>query len=584
MLEATATLLRMAFSACLFCLSCYGWGKLFCKSLRLRCSRFLWPALGIPPLLVLFGPLVLCRVADRTVLLAAVVIGGVFGAVDIYQHVRLVPMLRGFRESRESWAYCVVFIGFLGILGGSALGGFAMHADRVGYAVNVARLLQAGRYGPDPFNARMAITSLGGQNVLLGLLASTGLSLYQLRILERAIVPVFLFLALWGMLRDVGARPLIRWWVILLNMYLVILLGVGGGETKTLTGTFTSIPLYLCLLWVVLTEPLNSYRTMLCLAFLCASAILLKGSQIVILAMLIFAIVLSFHKSAWSLRQALRWGMLAVAVILTLLPWMLNLRISNGTLLYPFLGQGYYGARYGTYYSPSIMDTLKDPYALMQVFQLCLLLVPLMAVGFMSFRLGCPELHFPCEHMISLSRLRIGLWGLLPLGAMILLAETGAIRYTGTPVLLLGVVTGMWWAVVASRREDNLRVVARKHWVLAIVFIVVLINPARTSIGELSRDIKRGLATAGAMPEPISQKAVQKVQQVVPAGSLILARMGQAYFLDFSRNPIWHLDMPGASSLPPGLPLNKNVDAVRAYFRQCGIRYVMYSEIDDGGH
>jgi hypothetical protein len=167
---------------------------------------------------------------------------------------------------------------------------------------------------------------------------------------------------------------------------------------------------------------------------------------------------------------------------------------------------------------------------------------------------------------------------------MILLAETGAIRYTGTPVLLLGVVTGMWWAVVASRREDNLRVVARKHWVLAIVFIVVLINPARTSIGELSRDIKRGLATAGAMPEPISHKAVQKVQQVVPAGSLILARMGQAYFLDFSRNPIWHLDMPGASSLPPGLPLNKNVDAVRAYFRQCGIRYVMYSEIDDGGH
>lgn len=52
--------------------------------------------------------------------------------------------------------------------------------------------------------------------------------------------------------------------------------------------------------------------------------------------------------------------------------------------------------------------------------------------------------------------------------------------------------------------------------------------------------------------------------------------LDEPHFLDFARNPIFNLDMPGYSSLPPGLPFFMGSQKVEDYFRGLGVRYIAY--------
>ena len=50
----------------------------------------------------------------------------------------------------------------------------------------------------------------------------------------------------------------------------------------------------------------------------------------------------------------------------------------------------------------------------------------------------------------------------------------------------------------------------------------------------------------------------------------------EPYYLDFARNPIWNLDMPGYASLAPGMPFFAGSHAVEDYFRGLGVRWLMF--------
>ncbi|HVJ92072.1 MAG TPA: hypothetical protein VM580_19860 [Labilithrix sp.] len=71
-----------------------------------------------------------------------------------------------------------------------------------------------------------------------------------------------------------------------------------------------------------------------------------------------------------------------------------------------------------------------------------------------------------------------------------------------------------------------------------------------------------------------------RLQGSVPANARLAVLLDEPYYLDFRRNPIWNLDMPGYSSLPPAMPFFQGAEKLEEYFREVGIRYLAFVRPD----
>jgi hypothetical protein len=62
----------------------------------------------------------------------------------------------------------------------------------------------------------------------------------------------------------------------------------------------------------------------------------------------------------------------------------------------------------------------------------------------------------------------------------------------------------------------------------------------------------------------------------------MVAMLDRPFWLDFARNPIDVVDVPGQVSPPPGMPLDDD-EAVVAYLRQRGVRYLAFVRSTQSG-
>jgi hypothetical protein len=76
-------------------------------------------------------------------------------------------------------------------------------------------------------------------------------------------------------------------------------------------------------------------------------------------------------------------------------------------------------------------------------------------------------------------------------------------------------------------------------------------------------------------PDTGAATVLANLQAHVPPGERIVTMTQEAFRLDFARNPIALIDMPGMVSPAPGLPLWEDSDAVAAYFVSHAIRYAI---------
>jgi hypothetical protein len=68
-------------------------------------------------------------------------------------------------------------------------------------------------------------------------------------------------------------------------------------------------------------------------------------------------------------------------------------------------------------------------------------------------------------------------------------------------------------------------------------------------------------------------KEYAKLQDTIPPGSRVLEMTDNPYYFDYSRNDILNIDLPGAASPKPGIPLFSSADEVAKYLLERGIRY-----------
>ncbi len=102
-------------------------------------------------------------------------------------------------------------------------------------------------------------------------------------------------------------------------------------------------------------------------------------------------------------------------------------------------------------------------------------------------------------------------------------------------------------------------------------------NRTRKTIAARLRDTEEMLRrTVPAQVEPPIGGVYRRLQTSVPAGSRLLIMLDEPYFLDYARNEIWNLDMPGTASPQPGIPCFQGPEVVADYFRAQGIRHVAF--------
>jgi hypothetical protein len=147
------------------------------------------------------------------------------------------------------------------------------------------------------------------------------------------------------------------------------------------------------------------------------------------------------------------------------------------------------------------------------------------------------------------------------------------------------------WHVVASRaaRASSAAVRAPSpgwHHAPALILVFALFatlfdSTTRKATGKMLsarlRDTEELLRrTAPMQLEPPIAATYHHLQNVTPAGSRVLVMLDEPYFLDYARNEIWNLDMPGTASPQPGIPCFQGPEPVAEYLHAHGIRHVAF--------
>jgi hypothetical protein len=101
---------------------------------------------------------------------------------------------------------------------------------------------------------------------------------------------------------------------------------------------------------------------------------------------------------------------------------------------------------------------------------------------------------------------------------------------------------------------------AKRYWEARIQRIQIAVEQSRTP------GFKRGAARSGV-----------KMQDAVPDGATLLARLRYPFVLDFTRHTILIANYPGGSSPPPGMPSFQGGEILARYLCEQSVRYVAYS-------
>ena len=78
------------------------------------------------------------------------------------------------------------------------------------------------------------------------------------------------------------------------------------------------------------------------------------------------------------------------------------------------------------------------------------------------------------------------------------------------------------------------------------------------------------------VPGDETDPTYQALQKAVPRGETLVVMLDAPYKLDFRRNRVFNLDLPGAVSLPPSMPVADGPEAVAKYLLGSSIRYFAF--------
>lgn len=343
-------------------LSLIGWGEALARAVFPR-RRIPWgsrAAWGLALTVVVGGVLNLTQLIYRGILVGYLALGGLMWVASLRSPPATAKPPEGAGSSRDRLSPLFLFASAILLwlvlrqLGTSLythpaysphLPRFNEDDDYRAYLVFPWKMLELHTMGEDPFSlARMQ--SLGGQSFLHALVL-TLLPQSRLRILDPGIVLVIFA----GLLLDLA-----RVFQLSRSSALgLLLVGFSINFPGTnLSSSAGSAALFMALFLALErheAEAGRSRRSAGIVALIAAALCALRTSNVPACGAMLLIYLLCLTVRASGRRKAVLGEAAACGVIgaLGLLPWMISMLRSSGTMLYPLLGKGYHGSAYGGY-------------------------------------------------------------------------------------------------------------------------------------------------------------------------------------------------------------------------------------------
>lgn len=559
-----------------------GWGYLLARVTRTPdpdvALRAVW---GASALLLCAGLLLAIERCNATALQALVAIG-LAGFIwrELVTPVPLVVSARALiRAGRTNPGWTALVIALLGLavfqmIGAVARTGSNVWDDDVAYNAFLRRLLDLGEMN-EPFSFRR-LSAYGGQIILNALAAVRGSSA-NVFVVEQGL---FLGLTVLLTIAAARARKIDPVWQALVVALLLLLPDTSINTASYWTGAAGFIALYRTILAIDASDGVTARRYGAIAAIVGSAICTLRQNYVPVVVFflafflarrLVTAARSTTWREAWHRERGLVLISVAVATF-AIVPYCVAAFRANHSFMFPIMAGTWNRGLQLTPVLWSVMQELEffvwcciEPHGLIVVIPLFCVLVfardtrgggPLMALFFaicLSFILLVHS--FTSSDPLNLWRYAFGYAVALAVMLMVEVAPSRIARH----------VVVNWvarWVVLCSIVIQLFETRLDLRWKLR-----TMTNNIRAS---WTADLHPGKA-AGKL-----QQHYAALQQSIPPGAKVMTMLDAAANLDFTRNELFILDMPGWSSLPPGYPSFGGPSAIRQYLTSLGIRYLAF--------
>ena len=550
-----------------------GWGRAIGHLFRVRrLPASVACSLGIAIIIFIGGFLNLARAIYIPVLLSLVVIGLVLYVAQFANRPERYRWSE-FWKAAAPWArllmLAALIILVLRVAATVRLAEFDINDDSAAYLVFPQKILATHNFAPDPFSDRHIISSLGGGYLLQAfVLAAT--SLTNIGMADRTLGLLLIFAGLWDLSITLG----LSFEEIALVEFVAYLI---PEQTANLTFVILPIALMLSLLWFVLETSSEESRSVWRYALLAGAvggaAVTLKSTFLPCVGAfcLIPFSMLNWRKKNMAITLPIIAGVGALLVMAT---WMIAMKQSGGTYLYPILGRGVDYSSYDVFTSFKIAQTPRT-------------IIKLFLHAFALLGLGAMFLFLGLRQKKALFGLSVLLAAALGITAFNVAAGGDSIWRYDFPAFFSAILIYSIVCMALSReelvpRKKKLAFAAGVLSLLGCIFYYDIsgAHPElfRQSKWEASRYGGALQASLSDLPlaSPTMLREYEAVNAVLPPHGTVLEDVGYPFLLDDKLHKIFLMDWPGAAEPSPGWPFGSGSAVLAQYLEHNSVRYVLF--------
>jgi hypothetical protein len=439
--------------------------------------------------------------------------------------------------------------------------------DDAAYTPMVKRLLDIGDL-VEPFSFRR-LGAYGGQIALEALAGARG-TLANVHLVDKGVFFAVALLLVTGYARERRTRPL---WLALIGLALIVLPDTAINTASYWTGAVMFLALYRCVVhghWA--------------LAGLAGAAACTLRQNFAAVAVIFLAAVLAARLvalartmpvgEAWR-GERRRWIASTAVALAVLVPWWIAAFRSNHTFLYPLV-DGTWNHELSLNPAVATLSQKLEFLVACSLESVPITVVPILAPVFAFAgdpRLGKPLLALFAATAIGFTVLVISLVGT---------ESVHVWRYVfgfGTPLFALLALE------ISAEDEARVALPALGRW-LVLAGIVLQIALGRAAVPKqyvaMFGDVREA-AAADRHGDPSARAEARRygaMQAALPEGAPAVFLLDDGAFLDFRRNPLANLDVPGFASPEPQLPAFRGAEALREYLVAAGYRHAAFVRPD----
>ncbi|MDB5325961.1 MAG: hypothetical protein JWM57_1530 [Phycisphaerales bacterium] len=543
-----------------------GWGEAARRVCRVRrIDLGLRAAWGMAITALIGGPLNAAEFCSPWVLIAITLCGAGFAVpllIDGIQRARRHPAT-SIERALPLLPIVVVGLFFL-ISSMSALdGGINLIDDASFYFTLPIRMLETGA-AIDPLNGRR-LSTFGGYAFLQAQVGVVGTE-WAAFVVDRGLSSVVTVMLLVG----IGNRRHAWRWAACVSAAICWLFPVYRTSANCMAAMAITAMVLGTLRTVLLADQRPTRRLpLLIMAAVMATAACTFRDNILALPPLFFAIY--FAHRAWRSVQPMRdlameAGLVIATGLLALLPWSIALFRACGSFLYPLMKGNQRDPSFT--FAPASMASVDRLVVAARLLASPTFLLVYLPIVFLIFRKQWTALW-----MFIAAVLMSGLTAYeFPI------ADLGWLERFCVPALLGIGLYGVDLAirpVAASHRKNAATAV------VAATIVALLLWPWDWSAAYFRNKGKAfvdSVTTPFRFASPEAVKAYAAMQKSIPQGAVVASALDYPTLLNFARNPIYCIDIPGAATKTGIWPYRQGVYALRDFLREQGVQYVAFQE------